>query len=479
MGSGEGMGASRPGSAMIKWVGKAARGIAWPCQKTGKGLAWLWSKLSLLNLFLVAAIAAAVGAYFLQRVAFPGAGSGGGQISATVYVETLPARVDLTSTFTPSAAINNVSLNVTVTGPSKRPDPWLLVVQCTGPSSNAHPQAGFWSEGAAGNQFIGQVLVVPGPTKEPLNFTCFTGLSQHGQTAATVVKDRDLNLSLPILEQNPDGQPMLAGAPLYAEKVAGRYKNLVSVQALPGTPLPGPCPVSTSRAVYPTPGTSSSPTSTSSPTGTSSSPPSGTSSATTSPSAASTTTSPTPSPSAVACYTPVSRDATSNVTPVKYSVPSPADVVTHEILSNVKLADERIDSMVPQGVVESDQVIWQGGPGLSPSLSATNLASAERQNEDAFWAGLLYGIAAALAVPFLQEFYKEWQKWTDGRGHPVTVFQGQLQRVETSPAHTSSPSATMPEPPPQVEAPLKQQPPQNNQPTVADSRPDDLTPPPR
>jgi len=37
----------------------------------------------------------------------------------------------------------------------------------------------------------------------------------------------------------------------------------------------------------------------------------------------------------------------------------------------------------------------------------------------------------------------------------------------------------MPEPPPQVEAPLKQQPPQNNQPTVADSRPDDLTPPPR
>jgi hypothetical protein len=458
---------------MTKWVGKTARGIAWPCQKTGKGLAWLWSRLSLLNLFLVAAIAAAVGAYFLQRVAFPGAGSSGGPISATVYVETLPAQVDLTSTFTPSAAMNNVSLTVTVTGPSKRPDPWLLVVQCTGPSSNAYPQAGFWSEGAAGNQLIGQVLVVSGPTKKPLNFTCFTGLSQHGQTAATVVHDRDLNLSLPILEQNPDGQPMLAGAPLYAEKVAGKYKNLVSVQALPGTPLPGPCPVFTSGAAYPTPDASSSPTSTSSPTGTSSSAPSGTSSsATTSPSAASATTSPTPSPSAVACYTPVSRDATSNVTPVKYSVPAPADVVTHEILSNVKLADERIDSMVPQGVVESDQVIWQGGPGLSPTLSATNLASAERQNKDAFWAGLLYGIAAALAVPFLREFYKEWQKWTHGRGHPVTELQGQLQHLETPPAHTSSPSATMPEPSPQVEAPLKQQPPQNNQPAVADSRPD-------
>jgi hypothetical protein len=459
---------------MTKWVGKTARGIAWPCQKTGKGVAWLWSKLSLLNLFLVAAIAAAVGAYFLQRVAFPDAGSSGGPISATVYVKTLPAQVDLTSTFTPSATANNVSLTVTVAGPSKRPDPWLLVVQCPGPSSNAYPQAGFWSEGGVSNHFIGHVLVVPGPTKEPLYFTCFTGLSQHGQTAATVVQDRDLNLSLPILEQNPDGLPMLAGAPLYAEKVAGKYQNLVSVQALPGTPLPGPCPVSTSRAVYPAPDTSSSPTTTSSPTGTSSSSPSGTpSSSTNSPPGASATTSstPTPSPSAVACYTPVSKDATSNVTPVKYSVPAPADVVTHEILNNVKLADERIDSMVPQGAVESDQVIWQGGPGLSPTLSATNLASAERQNKDAFWAGLLYGIAAALAVPFLQEFYKEWQKWAHGHGHPVTEFQGQPQHAETPPAHTSSPSAIMPEPSPQAEASLKQQPPQNNQSAVADSRP--------
>jgi hypothetical protein len=162
----------------------------------------------------------------------------------------------------------------------------------------------------------------------------------------------------------------------------------------------------------------------------------------------------------------------SNVTPVKYSVPAPADVVTHEILSNVKLADERIDSMVPQGVVESDQVIWQGGPSLSPTLSATNLASAERQNKDAFWAGLLYGIAAALAVPFLQEFYKEWQKWTHGRGHPAIEPQGQLQHVETLPVHTSSPSATLPDSSPQVEAPLKQQPPQKNQPAAADSRPD-------
>lgn len=145
--------------------------------------------------------------------------------------------------------------------------------------------------------------------------------------------------------------------------------------------------------------------------------------------------------------------------------------MTRETLNNVKLADERIDSMVPQGVVESDQVIWQGGPGLSPTLSATNLASAERQNKDAFWAGLLYGIAAALAVPFLQEFYKEWQKWAHGR-HPVTELLEQLEHAETPSAPASSPSATIPEPSPQVETPLKQQPPQDNQLAVADSSPD-------
>ena len=58
----------------------------------------------------------------------------------------------------------------------------------------------------------------------------------------------------------------------------------------------------------------------------------------------------------------------------------------------------------------SSQVTWQGGVDLSPSLIATNLASAARQNKDAFWAGLLYGIAAALAIPYLVEFYREWRK---------------------------------------------------------------------
>jgi hypothetical protein len=61
-------------------------------------------------------------------------------------------------------------------------------------------------------------------------------------------------------------------------------------------------------------------------------------------------------------------------------------------------------------MITSNQVTWQGGVDLSPSLIATNLASAARQNKDAFWAGLLYGVAAALAIPYFVEFYREWRK---------------------------------------------------------------------
>ena len=71
--------------------------------------------------------------------------------------------------------------------------------------------------------------------------------------------------------------------------------------------------------------------------------------------------------------------------------------------------------MYPQGMITTNQVTWQGGVGLSPSLSATNLASAARQNKDAFWAGLLYGIAAALAIPYFVEFYKAWEHERDVR----------------------------------------------------------------
>ena len=220
------------------------------------------------------AAAAAGGAFLLQSVAFPASGSSAQQISATVYVEKLPAQVNLQSTFTPGAASNNLSITVKAIGPTKAPDPWLLVVQCAEPSGKPYPQAvPLISESPVDTQPMGNVLVVESkPTKKPqtFNFTCFTGLASEGQTAETVVQDRDLNLSLPVLEQNPFAQSGLAGAPLYAEKAGGKYKDVVEVEALPGapcppsTPSPSPPPSTTGSSSPPAGTPPPSPTATSS-----------------------------------------------------------------------------------------------------------------------------------------------------------------------------------------------------------------------
>jgi hypothetical protein len=374
------------------------------------GILWVWEhvvadgvhafrKLGLLGVFVLLAAGTGFWAYHLQRVAFPPAGSSAEPISATVYVQELPAQVILQSTFTPGAPINNVSFTVNVIGPTKAPDPWLLVVQCSVPPGKSDPYSiplySESSESTANPPKMASVRVVPGPTKRhhQFNFTCYTGLTEQGQTTETVVQNRDLNLSLPVLEQNPDTQSALPDAPLYAEKVAGKIEQLVEVQALPGAPCPASTPGLGSASLSAGSAGSSSGTPSPSPTATSSPSPSA-------------KTSPTPSPSAAACYTKVSPDATS----VRYSFPPTTTVATSETLNNVKLSDERIDSMYPQGMITTDQVTWNGGAGLSPSLSATNLDSAQTQNKDEFYAGLLWGIAAALAIPYFVEFYRVWHE---------------------------------------------------------------------
>ena len=300
------------------------------------------------------------------------------------------------------------TLSVTVTGPAKRPDPWLLVVQCSSePGQPKQPSATLWSESAAGSQPVGSVLATS-QTKARWTgtFACYTGLSGHGQTASAVIKGQDINLSLPTLEQNLGGQSSLAAAPLYAESASPAsnvIKNLVAVQGIPGLPCPTTSP---SPSVSPTgtPPTASSSATPSASASAPSTPPASDSASATPPASDSAPASPTASsPGPGTCYKPVLRRA--DVT--KYSFPT--TVVTTEILENVNLADERIDSMFPPGQIGTSTVTWPGTSGLSPSISATNLASAERQNKDAFWAGLLYGITAALAVPFLQCVPEAWR----------------------------------------------------------------------
>jgi len=190
-------------------------------------------------------------------------------------------------------------------------------------------------------------------------------------------------LSLPILEQNPNGPASLAAAPLYAETApaGGGIANRVEVPGTPGSP----CPAASPPASSPPASVSASASSSSS----------------ASPSASASSAS--PSPGAAECYLPILPGSVDT----KYNFPT--SVTTAETLKNVNLTDDRVDSMFPPGQIGASTVTWQGVSGLSPSMSAANLASAARQNKDAFWAGLLYGITAALAVPFLQCLPDAWK----------------------------------------------------------------------
>lgn len=106
----------------------------------------------------------------------------------------------------------------------------------------------------------------------------------------------------------------------------------------------------------------------------------------------------TPSGSSASCFTNLPQGAAAT----QYKIPQ--SVTTAETLTSVSLSGDRIDSMFPPGQITSnDEIIWQGTSGLSPSLSATNLSSAENSSKAGFLAGLLYGLAAGLFIPFLQD----------------------------------------------------------------------------
>lgn len=134
-----------------------------------------------------------MGGYLLQRVAFPAAGATNQQILATVYVKNLPAHVSLKSEFSPKQAAD-LRLAVTVTGPTKEPDPSVLVVQCRSEQGKAkQPTAALWSESASRPQELGKVLVTSQvKTSWTDIFSCYTGLSEHGETATAVLEGQDV-----------------------------------------------------------------------------------------------------------------------------------------------------------------------------------------------------------------------------------------------------------------------------------------------
>ena len=314
-------------------------------------------------LFFAGAATAVVLGFARQQQAFPESDpSPFAQVSASVYTSLSPSRVLLRAKIEPNAAQND-RLNITVKGPHGKPDPWLLVVTC-----------GRRVPGSVGMQLTGVTPAQSVPVLASVYDVSYRSIRLPCVSTAPVIPGDGINMSLPVLEQGSVGLSSAADTPLYV--VRGTSAGHRIAQVVESFQAP--------EASCPVPGTTPTPSASASATATSA--------ATTSPSA---------SASAVTanagCYTqlPAGTAAT------KYSLP--ASVTTSETLEQVSLSGDRIDSMFPPGQITSDdRIIWQGASGLSPSLSASSLAGAENASRDGFFAGLLYGLAAGLFVPFLQ-----------------------------------------------------------------------------
>jgi len=302
--------------------------------------------------FLLLAMVLAVAGWVLQNKAFPKSSSSPfAQVSATVYTTSSKARVLLQSTIQPNASQQD-TLDITVKEPEGVNTPWVLVVTCP---HRVRGQVPLELQGVAGQQPMEVLASVYDVGHETVPIGCFPPARGHAQANSKLVAaGQDISLSLPVLEQSPLAQSSAASTPLYVVRSTSgsqRIEKLVEVLQAPGSSCPTP------GSTYAT-----------------------------------------PSGSSASCFTSLPAGAAAT----QYKIPQ--SVTTSETLTNVSLSGDRIDSMFPPGQITSnDEIIWQGTSGLSPSLSATNLSSAENSSKAGFLAGLLYGLAAGLFIPFLQD----------------------------------------------------------------------------
>lgn len=354
------------------WVGQAYR----DARSTLRGVKALqWSFL------IFAGVAAAFG-YTLSARAFPdSAASPFAQVSVSIYTKINPSRVLLRAKIEPNASQND-RLDITVKGPGGRRDPWLLVITCP---RRVPGRVDMQLMGVTRAQSIKVLASVYNVGYKSIPLGCVTASQgQPGPATPVVLAGQDINLSLPVLQQSPLGQSVAADTPLYVVRgTSGGHliEKLVQVFQAPGASCPGPGASAAPSASAPATATSAL---------TVSGVPAGASSA--------------------ACYSQLAAGALAT----RYNIPT--TVTTSETLENVSLSGDRIDSMFPPGQITSDnRIIWQGVSGLSPSLSATSLAGAENANRDGFFAGLFYGLAAGLFVPFLQGLSESHDKIREAR----------------------------------------------------------------
>jgi GntR family transcriptional regulator len=83
----------------------------------------------------------------------------------------------------------------------------------------------------------------------------------------------------------------------------------------------------------------------------------------------------------------------------------PASLTTTEILEDAKpeLENAGANSIVPDGSLQGDNYVWQGGGFLEPTMNLTNEDAAASHSTWSFFSGIAFGVAAGTLVAFIQE----------------------------------------------------------------------------
>jgi hypothetical protein len=320
---------------------------------------------------VIPAVILGVAGFLLERAAIPGDALPSGQIFVTVYVSTDPANVSLTSYS--YLAPQDDSISVSVTGRNGVRDPWILVVQCPpGGAPSSAPQ--LYSEGTQGRQHLGDVIVSNHNKK---TYAGSLGCFRHSKPSQAV-PGANIDVTLPVLEQNPAAQATPAQTPLYVERNASGQRtieDLVEVLEPPDSSCLDPASTTSSASSY----------------------------------------------SSGSCYSAVAAGTADT----RYLFPS--STTTFETLENVNLANYNTPSMFPPGQITSDgKVKWQGSAPLSPSLSATSQQSARNASIDNFAAGVLLGLCGGFLVPFIQGLLPSGSG-EDDDADPDDAAKGQAQ----------------------------------------------------
>lgn len=328
------------------------------CKKPGK-MNWVF--------LVIAVLLVGIALCLFQFKAFPESGSSPfAKVSVTVYTSLPDSSVLLGTSIEPNE-LQGDSISVTVKGPKGVSDPWLLVITCP------HPEPGQVEMELQGGNPVPPVWVyarIYQRSRVPyIPLGCSAPRTRSASARTVVVQGESISLTLPVLEQNPLAQLTNTNTPMYVVRSqTGRHpiERLVEYVQAPKSSCPTP---SAHPSAVATPETTQS----------------------TAPGAS------------APCFAQPLNQITS-----EYDLPAPSSVTTTETLENLSLSGDSIQSNFPPGQITShDQVIWQGGMGLSPSLSATSLTDAKNASKATFWAGLLYGMAAGFLVPFLQVFARK------------------------------------------------------------------------